>query len=347
MIREGYIVDYDPKAKTASVIFDGMRRIDDVQVTTPYTSARGGGIRADPELGAKCIIGGPLQDPKILGFLGVYDRTTGSYGRREPESTFGDLSFGTAADNYIHLRRSGIIEVKATGLCQTLYIPTGAIIQEHFKQYRGYCPGGEITMGARSSRTEEGGGAGAVLYQVKCRGSALDAQMGVQFKLGAVADINEIPGGRLPEFHTPGPVYAEVAVGLGESAYLFQVTAAGEVIERVDQSHIKRVAGTEASLVGAVFKQVEGNVEMEVAGKIDLTCSADLIAQIANSVRFASPEIILEGNVRLGGPDANENVIKGAAFLTAFYRHTHSGTVPPPLPPADILEFLSSKVFVK
>jgi hypothetical protein len=348
MILEGYIVDYDPRTKLASVLTsDGMRRIDDVQVSTLSASGRGGGVRAEPNLGDRCILGGSKQDPKVLGFMGVFDPATKSYGHNEPESTYGDLSFGTAADNFIHIRRSGIIEVKASGLCQTMYIPTGAIIQEHFKQYRGYCPGGEISLATRSARTEEGGGAGAVLFQVNCRGSALDTDMGVRFRLGAVRDATEVPDARLLEHHTPGPVYAEVAVGLGESAYLFQVTPLGEAVERIDQSHIKQVKGTEASLVGAVFKQVEGNVSMEVAGQIDLTCSTDLLAQITNSVRVMSPEIVLEGNVRLGGPDAIENAIKGAAFLTAYYTHSHNGAVPPPIPPADIAQFLSTKVFVK
>jgi len=344
---EGYIVDYDPDTKLASVMMDGMRRIDDVPLTSPFTSGRGGSIRANPTLGDKCVLMGEPDDPKIIGFMGVYDPNSGSYSPREPKGTFGDISMGTAANNYIHLRRSGIIEIKASPLAQTVYIPLGGIIQEHFKQYRGQCPGGNISMGLKSVRTEDGGGAGAVLYSVNCRGSATDTDMSVSYNLGAVSDISHIPAAEIAQFSVPGPVYAQLAIGLGESAYLFQVLRTGERIEKTTQSKVTEVGGTEASLVGAVFKQVNGDVEMRVAGAVNMTCGADLIASITNSVRVSAPEIIFDGNVRLGGPDAVENVIKGAAFLQEYLTHTHNGTVPPPTFIGDIGALLSRKVFVK
>jgi len=297
MIKEAYIVGYDPDTKLASVIIEDGRRIDDVQVAVPATSARGGGIRYECTIGDACLIGGSKGDPKVIAFMGVFDPETGSYDRRAPESTYGDISFGTAADNYIHLRRNGLIEIKSSELCQRTYIPTGAIIQEHFKQYKGLCPGGEISMTARSSRTEEGGGAGAVLYQVQCRGSALDAEMGVSFRLGSVAGLTEVPEASIAPYHTAGPVYAELAVGFGEVAYLFQVTPAGEAVERIDGSHIKHVKGTEASLSGAVFKRVEGSVEMQTAGNINVVCGADSFLLYRDSAEFYGGVYVPEGGV--------------------------------------------------
>lgn len=348
MTNEAYIVDYDPKSQTVSLVFAGsMRRIDDVPLSVGYANPRGGSIRPHPEIGTKCLVAGSYDDPKVIGFLGIYDKRVGSYGRRDPEATYGDLSFGTAADNYIHLRRSGLIEVKASGVCQTLYIPISGLIQEHFREYRGNCPGGEISLRTRSARTEEGGGAGAVLYAVKCRGSTLETEMGVQFKLGAVSDTPALPNERLLEYRSGAQVRAELGVVFGESGYLFQVLDNAESYEKVPGSALREVKGTEAEVVGAVFKQVNGKVETTVSGKIQISGGSDLFMSIARSVKVTSPDIILEGKVRLGGESAIENAIKGASFLTAYLTHTHGGRVPPPTLPGPLSRFLSKLVFIK
>lgn len=151
---------------TVTCVFSQRVNLPKIPLLTTYCHpAHGGGVSFMPEVGSYCYLCFPAeQTPFILGFIEnprqVAPQTTGPGGLVEQTGTTelsaagerdplepGDLRLATADGNQVTLRRGGLVQIGATGLCQRLYIPIENVVRDYFQRYQARSPLGEIDWG--------------------------------------------------------------------------------------------------------------------------------------------------------------------------------------------------------
>lgn len=159
-VRVAYV---DPERYTVDLeSLDGNRDYFEVPLGGLYGhNDHQGGVVVMPEVDSYCYVHTDEQGSHhIMGFSPTHnseaiegddedaaiptgDRTK-NYRRRRQVMEPGDVFMGTADGNQIWVRRGGLIQIEATPLAQTVYIPIHNVIRHYFQQLQGYSPLGEF-----------------------------------------------------------------------------------------------------------------------------------------------------------------------------------------------------------
>jgi hypothetical protein len=146
--EEAIIINVNHKTWTVDVeTRHSAKAVNDVQCLVPYHHFSGGeGMHYLPEVGAICMLGWPSDNtpPFIMGYKGAASvigptstdgepqrsgtEATGSatdvsFKSNRPDLLPGDIAFTTRDENFIILRRGGVIQIGSTSIAQRLYIP--------------------------------------------------------------------------------------------------------------------------------------------------------------------------------------------------------------------------------
>lgn len=159
IVEQGIIESVDPSKHTAVVqtVFSNKSLVD-VKFAMPFVSHWSrAGLRFLPEPGTICYVFTPADDSGhfIMGFseLGtsneVHERAGGTnsavdYRGEYPALDPGDCHIGSLDNNYIILKRGGILQIGATQLAQRMYIPIENLVRDYYQRYHGFSPMGEM-----------------------------------------------------------------------------------------------------------------------------------------------------------------------------------------------------------
>lgn len=150
-IHTARIVNVNINDWTVDAISDvGDKRFFDMQVMNPYFHyMEGEGIYAMPEVGALCWVCKPSTGLRaaefILGFQAPFDQYSISYRCGRQSLNPGDIMMRTRDENFIILRRGGVIQIGATPIAQRIYIPIRNFIKDFAENYELHTLGGELT----------------------------------------------------------------------------------------------------------------------------------------------------------------------------------------------------------
>ena len=158
--EEVIVTNVDKKAWTIDVqTRHSAKDVSDVQTMSPYHHFFGGeGIHHMPEVGAIAMLAWPSDntDPFIMGYKGVAsvvgpDTTDGdparssleaggsqsnvSFRSNRPDLMPGDIAITTRDENYIILRRGGVVQIGATSIAQRIYIPILNYVKDFSENY--------------------------------------------------------------------------------------------------------------------------------------------------------------------------------------------------------------------
>lgn len=156
----------------------GNKRFFDIQVMTPYFHFMNGeGIMVMPEVGALawlCIpSGGRMVPAFLMGYQAPFDENELSYRSGRPSLNPGDILLRTRDENFIALRRGGVIQIGATSIAQRLYVPLRNYIKDFCENYRLTTFGGEMFWETqRTDQTTDG--AAPTKYSLKVKSKAND-----------------------------------------------------------------------------------------------------------------------------------------------------------------------------
>lgn len=135
------------------------KTIEDVQYMVPYCHpAQGEGLNFMPEVGSSCWYCLP-SDNQTKGFILGWGMTheSGSYRSGRELLNPGDLHFSSRDGNFIYIRRGGIIQIGASPICQTIYLPIRNILQHLCENYEIHTPGGDLTWNVNRQDEDMGG----------------------------------------------------------------------------------------------------------------------------------------------------------------------------------------------
>ena len=350
IIEEATVVDVNTRNYTVSVVTrHTAKQFDDIQVGHPYFhNENGEGIYALPEVGAVCQLcrGSDTTPPFIMCFIAIPSainsddgeplRSTPaggstsdvSYrGRRIPVIP-GDIVLTTRDENFLILRRGGILQIGATDIAQRLYVPIGNLIRDVCENYAMDALGGNINWSVARQENDPGGNA-PVSYVFNVGEYAQDAKASVS--------VRHFPSASAEDKAAWEVVVAQNGVDrdTGEYAsakYTMTVALSGEKME----------------MVGADYKlEVAGNHEVTVTGNASYRASGAALLEGGSEARLKALQIILEGQTLLGSAAAGEPAVLGGqllAYLANIATAVNAlapGAVAPPTP-----ALLSTQVLV-
>jgi len=179
-IFQGRVVNFNLVTWTVDVVSLFDRKIlMNVQVIAPYLHHNSGeGIYVIPEVGAKCVICMPSDSsqPFVMGFVGAQealDVATGDapkgtssenagnnavnvgFGAGRPRGKPGDIVCRGRDGNFVILHRGGVLQIGASELCQSIYIPLSNLLMQITESYAHHNVGGSTLWGIQEGGTVE------------------------------------------------------------------------------------------------------------------------------------------------------------------------------------------------
>jgi len=246
----------------------------------------------------------------------------------------GDIALTGRDENFLFLRRGGVLQIGATAMTQRLYLPVGNYIKDFAENYQMQTPAGELHWTVRRQELDPAGKA-AGYWELQLNEYAQDTAATV----------------RISHFQTSGrnksawnvqvaPQGIDRRTGHVTSAvYSLDVSIQGDRVEVIGSDHTVTIHGNQVC-------SVSGDSTTSVDGDYDVTASS--ISAVA------SGSTVLGGaDVRLGSSIASEPAVKGAALVQWFVTqqwpiNPQTGCAAPTF--AAILalhDILSGKVFVE
>ncbi len=351
VIEEATVIDVNMKNYTVSVVTrHTAKRFDDIHIGSPYFhNDNGEGISVMPEVGAVCELcrGSDTTPPFIMCFIatpatlqsedGTPARSTTeggsptdvSYRGRRLSMIPGDILLAGRDENFVMLRRGGILQLGATDLAQRLYIPINNYIRDVCENYAMDTLGGNIKWSVERQENDPSG----------------DAPVSYVFNLGEYAQDRKASVS-VRHFPTTSPA---------DNRYAWEVVVAKDGIDRntgefTSEKYTMSVAvdGTKMEMVGADYSlEVTGNHTVAVTGDYSCTAQGTATLEGGSKVTVKAAQVVTDGATLLGGLGAVEGVPMGQqllVYLTALAAAVNGiapGSVAPPTP-----ALLSSRVKV-
>jgi len=333
------------------------KTIDDIQVLVPYHHyANGEGIHHLPEVGAICLVGWPNDNtpPFVMGYLGaasVQQSTDGaperststpegsntdvSFRSNRPQLNPGDIAFTTRDENFIILRRGGIVQIGATPISQRVYIPVLNFIKDFAENYEMHTFGGDVAWIVGRQEDDPSGNAPAT-YTFHLNEFAQDAKATVRIQHLVLNGGNKAAW----QVHIAPQGINRDDGSVQNEKYSLVITTSGEKTEIVGASRTVQVKGDDALTVnGKLTVNVDGDYSASVGGKIGLSANGD--ATLAGStVRLSSGGA---SNPAVLGRELVQ-VLSSAMFLVDT---TTNQATPSPAFIASLQTILSRKVFLE
>ena len=166
--EEATVTDVNRVAYTVNVTTThSSKDVVDIQCMVPYHHyLNGEGAHHLPEVGAKCFLAWPSDNcpPFIMGYIGAASElysddgdpiqssedgegsdSNASYKSNRPDLNPGDLAWTTRDENFIILRRGGVLQLGATPVAQRIYLPILNFVKDFAENYDLTTFGGDVS----------------------------------------------------------------------------------------------------------------------------------------------------------------------------------------------------------
>lgn len=283
------------------------KEVPNIQWMTPYTHFTGGeGVHYVPEVGAICMLAWPSDNtpPFVMGFKGAASplestdtsgapesssdedggsQTDVTYRARRPLLNPGDIAFTTRDENFIVLRRGGVVQIGATAISQRLYIPVLNYIKDFSENYEMHTFAGDVSWSVERVEHDPSGDAPCA-YVFHMNEHAQDKKASV----------------RVRHFPLQGP-------GGGDKS-AWEVVVAAKNIDRdtgdySDETYtlLVTMAGDKTELIGGSRSiTVKGDDELDVEGSRSTTVGSNDELSVSGTMKH-----VARGAATFGGARVN------------------------------------------
>lgn len=317
------IINVNIEDWTVDCISDlGNKRYFDIQVMSPYFHfANGEGVYVQPEVGALVWVcvpsGGRFAAPFVLGFQSAHDSDFDGFRGGRQTLNPGDIMLRTRDENFIVLRRGGVVQIGATSTAQRMYIPIRNYIKDFCENYELFSFGGELTwITERDDQTTDG--AALTKLSLKAKEKADDKGYIANLSIGSHGESE--PTTLLLEINESGEDGAAVVAHV-------EFTKEGDVKWEVKKNW-ELVVSEESITITAT----KGAVSLDAGDVLTLQAQKDV------SVKSASAKVVVEG--------ATEATLKSStkAQLDAPVMHLGSGATSPLVKGDQLVSFLTTMI---
>lgn len=264
----------------------------------------------------------------------------------------GDMLWQGRDENFVVLRRGGVLQIGATNIAQRAYIPLLNYIRDFCENYELNSAAGVLSWTVKRAETDPAGDA-PTEFTLYAREFAQDEKASIKVSLGSLKDADKPPGGTT--------TFAEVVVNpklidikndeiIGLPKFAFRIDRDGNVFNLIAKDHTLEVQGNQKTTITKNQELVvQGDRTLRVTGKQDETIEGEHVVTGSASSRekWSNVKAITARVLRLGDESASEPAPLGLKLITWLASHTHPGSGAPPVQAGQVSRLLSKKVFVK
>jgi hypothetical protein len=332
MVETGRVVNVNIADWTVDVVMDkGGKRHPDILVNSPYLHYQNGeGVYVVPEVGAVCWVCTPSEGDDaqefILGFQPPMQGTK-DFSAGRPDMNPGDIMLRTRDENFLILRRGGVVQIGATPTSQRMYIPVRNFIRDFAENYELLAFGGSMQWLVGDDRLEDG-----PPEYGKRQGKFTTFQLLAKEKANDPGHVVDLTIGSHGEGDpTTLSIVARASGAEGAAMKVeLKVTKEGDVSWDVQKDWSMSVQGNHTTMVkgdlaldvsGKIHQQSRGNGEYIANGNMLVRGDGDTTIKGGTKVDVDAPFI------NLGGASASFSAVLGEqlnSFLTALLGHIDS-----------------------
>lgn len=287
----------------------------DVQVMSPYLHySNGEGIYTVPEVGALCWVCLPSMGRAdaafVLGYGACWDEEEESFRNGRQNLNPGDIMMSTRDENFIILRRGGVVQIGSTPICQTMFIPIQNVMKQFCESYELATFGGELLWTTdRDDKTTDGDAPTTLTLNVKNK--ANEPAQAAQLVIGSHAADDTLTLSL--KINESGASDAEVKIELN-------MTKEGDVNWTVQKDWTLRAeSNISMSAGGDIGFEADGTGTFQSTG--DMTTKSTSGAwkgEGSSSATLKAPQVITDGITLLGSASASSPVVKGDQLVSVL-----------------------------
>lgn len=359
------------------------KQVAGVQMMTPYVHYNNGeGFCCLPEPGAICVLCWPSDDesPFVMGFLtapeaapaeaGSTDasvpppavktststgtteqaRTDASYRANRPVLNPGDILLQGRDENFLVLRRGGVLQIGSTNICQRAYIPIGNYIRDFCENYELNTAAGSMSWVVHPSETTPQANA-PTEFSLIAREFAQDKMASIRVSVGSLLKEPVLPSG--------AEAFLEVAIApdnidprdgtVTSPLYVLRIGKDGTT-ETIQADRKIQINGTDnLDVEGAQTIYVKEDRTLTVDGSLTevITGPHSIQGDEGSTETWKKIKVIDATSVKLGSADASEPAVLGLQLIQWLMTHTHPPSGGPPIQVATLSSILAKKVYMK
>jgi hypothetical protein len=268
----------------------------------------------------------------IIGFKAPFDESNTNYRCNRQSLNPGDLMLRTRDENFVVLRRGGVLQIGSTPTCQTIYVPIRNIIRNFCENFELNAFGGDLIWSIERDDQTTTGDAPAKL-KLRAKEKASDPGHIAELSIGSHGDSN--------------PVTLELTIrdsGASDAKDMckLQVTKEGEVTWTAEKNWNLTVAEN------INVSTTKGDISVTSAGLITATAQKDVSIKSSQgqatldgmnkaTVKSSSQVNVEAPQINLGGASAASQGVMGTelqAWLTQLINQIAALTFIAPLQPA-------------
>lgn len=278
-IESGIILDVDITTYTVSVTTEFSKKpVTGVKFATPYQHyANGEGIYFMPEVGSLCWVCSPSDHNRPFVIAWGPASEDGDARAKKKDLNPGDLYLGTRDENFLILRRGGVVQVGGGPLCQRIFLPINNTIRDFCENYGLHTLGGDLEWKVERDESTTDGKRPALL-SVRAREFADDPMPIAELLIGSHGDGDDRILSLLIKDSGQDGAASQIELSLGKDGN-FKLTA-------------------------------KKNVEWTVDGEVKFTAKDNITVKSEKSITIeASDKATLKGpngvDIKAGGGDIN------------------------------------------
>jgi hypothetical protein len=235
----------------------------------------------------------------------------------------GDIMMQTRDQNFVILRRGGVIQIGATPVCQTIYIPLKNFLRQFCENYELSTPGGELLWDIQRQENDPGGEA-PVLYRLALRDKAQNDKADVQLKIGHVSDTIRYELQVAPQ----GITTADGTVS--GSKFKMTVDNSGNQSFVISGSLTHTITGNRsATITGSDSVEITGSRTLRANSELIELVQGHTLKSMSSLEEITQTKTIKASMVKIGKAPTY-SVVLGELLVAWLAKHTHpaSWTVP-------------------
>ena len=278
--------------------------------------------------------------------------TDASYRAGRPVMNPGDIWLQGRDENFVILKRGGVLQIGATNIAQRVYIPINNYIRDFCENYELNTAAGSLSWLVHPVEKDPGGNA-PTEFTLLTREFAQDKNSSIKVSVGSLDSEPTADTKAAKTFIevviAPGNIDPSSSKVSGDPAYVLRLSKDGYSYSMQAGSRTVEVKQDDSLTVGGNQNiQVTGDRSLTVQGKITetITGAHSITGSDESTETWSKIKTIDSPLTKIGGSDASEPGVLGLKLVQWLATHTH---VPyaPPIQAGTLQDILASKMVLK
>jgi len=265
----------------------------------------------------------------------------------------GDQMWQGRDENFVILRRGGVLQIGATKIAQRAYIPIDNFIRDFCENYELVTASGSLSWTVERQENDPEGNAPTNLSLV-AREFAQDAKASVRLSVGSLDAVDPVPGDSTGKSYielviAPQGINPDTGEVEGTQVYALRLDKVGNSFQMQSGTRTDKIGGAwDVTVEKNHSLTVKGDRKTSVGGVDSTTIKGDHVVEgsAGSKETWTGLKSISAAILKLGGDAASEPLLKGLQSVAWLASHSHPGTGPP-IQAAALPSILSTTVFTK